>query len=125
MKKDIVRKKALRFEDLEVWQKAHQFVLHVYRVTKDFPAEERYGLVSQMRRAAISIPANIAEGFKKRSLKEKIHFYNIAQSSLAEIHYYVILSKDLTYLIDNQELLERVEEIGKMLHRLILSIQER
>ncbi len=63
------------FTDLLVWRKSHRFVLHIYRITKGFPSEEKFGLVSQMRRAAISTPANIAEGFKKRSKKEKAHYY--------------------------------------------------
>jgi four helix bundle protein len=115
--------KAERFEDLEVWKKAHQLVLGIYRVTRDFPKEERFGLISQMRRAAISVPANLAEGFKKRTLKDKSNFYNIAQGSLEELRYYVILSKDLGYHSDNQDLLDMIEETGRMLHGLIRSIQ--
>jgi four helix bundle protein len=115
--------KAERFEDLEVWRKAHRIVLIVYKLTKDFPQEEKFGLVSQMRRSAVSIPANIAEGFKKRTSKDKSNFYNIAQGSLEELRYYFILSKDLNYLTDNQEILDSVEEIGRMLYGLIRSIQ--
>jgi four helix bundle protein len=86
------------FEDLAVWRKAHALVLLVYRVTSGFPDTERYGLVSQMRRAAVSVPANIAEGFRKRSSPDKLKFYNIAQGSLEELRYYVILTRDLDYL---------------------------
>ncbi len=118
-----LKAKAKKFEDLEVWKKAHQLVLHVYKITKDFPAEEKFGLVSQMRRAAVSVPANIAEGFKKRTLRDKSNFYNIAQGSLEELRYYIILSKDLEYLTDNRDLLDMIEEIGKMLYGLIRSIQ--
>ncbi len=115
--------RAERFEDLEVWKKAHKLVLHIYRLTRDFPKEEKFGLVSQMRRAAVSIPANLAEGFKKRTSKDKSNFYNIAQGSLEELRYYLILSKDLKYLIDDQEILDSVEEIGRMIYGLIRSIQ--
>lgn len=120
-----LKAKAEKFEDLEVWKKAHQLVLNVYKITKDFPPEERFGLVSQMRRAAISVPANLAEGFKKRTLRDKSNFYNIAQGSLEELRYYIILSKDLEYLTDNRDLLDMVEEIGRMLYGLIRSIQWR
>jgi len=117
------RPKAMRFEDLEVWKKAHGLVLKIYKITKDFPSEEKFGLVSQMRRAAISIPANISEGFKKRGLKDKSNFYNIAQGSLEELRYYLILSRDLEYCEDTNELHELVEVVGKMLYGLIRSIQ--
>lgn len=75
------RSPAQKFEDLIVWQKAHQFVLDVYQLTKSFPREELYGLSSQFRRAAVSIAANIAEGFKKRGRADKVRFMNIAQGS--------------------------------------------
>ena len=114
--------KAQKFEDLEVWKKAHKLVLEVYILTREFPTEEKFGLVPQMRRAAVSIPANIAEGFKKRTVKDKSNFYNIAQGSLEELRYYLILSKDLKYFHDNQNLINHVEEIGRMLYGLIRSI---
>ena len=116
-------KKAERFEDLEVWKKAHKLVLDTYRITRDFPVEEKFGLVSQMRRSAISIAANIAEGFKKRTLKDKSNFYNISQGSLEELRYYLILSLDLGYSNDGKDLTFLIEEIGRMLHGLIKSIQ--
>jgi len=116
--------KIARFEDLSVWQKAHQLVLQVYRITGSFPAEERFGLTSQMRRAAVSVPANLAEGFKKRGVKDKLNFYNIAQGSLEELRYYLILSKDLGYLSDNREMVESAEEIARMLHGLIKSVAD-
>lgn len=118
-----MNKKIERFEDLEVWKKAHKLVLDTYRITKGFPVEEKFGLVSQMRRAAISIAANIAEGFKKRTLKDKSNFYNISQGSLEELRYYLILSLDLGYLNDNKDLLYLIEENGRMLYGLIKSIQ--
>ncbi len=112
-----------RFQDLEVWKKSHSVVLRIYSLTKDFPKEEKFGLVSQMRRAAVSIPANLAEGFKKRGQKDKSNFYNIAQGSLEEIRYCIILAKDLNYLSDSKELIDSVDEIGKMLYGLVKSIQ--
>jgi len=112
-----------KFEDLEVWKKSHRLVLKIYNLTRGFPKEEKFGLVSQMRRAAVSIPANLAEGFKKRTQKDKSNFYNIAQGSLEEMRYYLILARDLNYIIDNGEFLDSVDEIGRMLYGLIKSIQ--
>ena len=86
------------FKDLECWQKAHEFVKAVYAVTKNFPEEERYGLTSQFRRAAVSIAANICEGYKKLSKVDKLRFMNIAQGSLEECRYYIILSLDINYI---------------------------
>ena len=90
-----MRKPAKTFQDLLIWQKSHQFVLGVYKLTNRFPKEEIYGLTSQFRRAAVSIPSNIAEGFKKRGKSDKARFMNIAQGSLEESRYYLILSRDL------------------------------
>ena len=81
------------FHGIVAWQKAHEFVLMVYRETKNFPDFEKFGLCSQFQRAAVSIPANIAEGYKKMSKADKLRFYNIAQGSLEECRYYVLLSK--------------------------------
>ena len=87
-----------RFEDILAWQKAHAFVLLVYRVTGHFPEVERFGLISQFRRAAVSIEANIAEGYKKLSKADKLRFFNISQGSLEECRDYIILSRDLGYI---------------------------
>lgn len=102
------------FEDLIVWQKAHQFVLSVYRMTDGFPKSEIYGLSSQFRRAAVSIAANIAEGFRKRGKPDKVQFYNIAQGSLEECRYYLILARDLRYA-DEPETVELLIEVSKLL----------
>lgn len=110
-----MRKPAKDFRDLIAWQKAHQFVLAAYSLTKDFPKEELYGLSSQFRRAAISIAANIAEGFKKQSKKDKVRFMNIAQGSLEECRYYLILTKDL-YYGNVEELNSLLTEVSKLLH---------
>lgn len=91
------RQAAKSFTDLVVWQKAHAFVLSVYRLAKDFPREEVYGLTSQFRRAAVSIAANIAEEFRKRGSADKLRYLNIAQGSAEECRYYLILAKDLGY----------------------------
>ena len=107
------------FEDLIVWKKSHDLVLEIYRITKDFPSEEKFGLVSQMRRAAVSIPANIAEGFKRRGVKDKIHFYNISQGSLSELQYYSTLVRDLGFKINLDKVNNFIIEIGKMLNGLI------
>ena len=110
-----MKNSAKTFEDLVVWQKAHQFVLMVYRYTKDLPKVEVYGLTSQMRRAAVSIPAYIAEGFRKRSKKDKLRFYNIAHGSLEESRYYLILVNDLNYG-DTRPLLAQLEEVSRLLY---------
>ncbi len=86
------------FQDLHVWKKSHDLALQVYQVTQRFPKEEVYGLTSQFRRAAVSIPANIAEGFVKPSEADKLRFYNISQGSLEECRYYILLAKDLGYV---------------------------
>jgi four helix bundle protein len=91
----------------------------VYRLTGGFPNDEKFGLVSQMRRAAVSVPANIAEGFKKRGNKDKANFYDIAQGSLEELRYYFIPAHDLGYLKSAAAQASAFEEIGRMLHSLI------
>ena len=116
-------KKPLRsFKDLDVWKKAHFLVLTLYKDTANFPTEEKFGLVSQLRRAVVSVPANIAEGFKRISNVEKIRFYNIAQSSLEEVRYFLLLSRDLGYSKHYDEYEKEAEEVAKMLAGLIKSI---
>ncbi|MBU1863041.1 MAG: four helix bundle protein [Candidatus Omnitrophica bacterium] len=104
------------FKDYKVWQKAHSFVLELYKITKEYPSDERFGLISQVRRSAVSVCANIAEGYKK-STKDFMRFIDIAQGSLEETKYYLILSNDLGYLNKNQfnDLYEKTEEVGRML----------
>jgi len=116
-----MKKPAKTFQDLVVWQKAHEFALMTYKFTANFPKEEIYGLSSQFRRAAVSIPANIAEGFKKAGKKDKIRFYNISQGSLEECRYYIILSGDLGYGIGD-EMENLLEEISKLISSYIKSI---
>ena len=110
------------FRDLIVWQKAHQFVLSVYEFTRTFPREETYCLTAQFRKAAISIAANIAEGFKKKGKPDKLRFYNISQGSLSECQYYCILSGDLKYG-NPEDLITKAVEIEKLLESYCHSIQ--
>ena len=112
---ETIRAPARTFQDLIVWQKAHRFVLDVYAWTKGFPKEDTYGLTSQFRRAAVSIPANIAEGFKKKGRMDKGRFMNIAQRSLEECRYYLLLARDLGYR-DSDGLLERIDEATARWH---------
>lgn len=113
--------KAKKFEDLVVWQKAHQLVLEIYKLTRIFPQEELFGLTSQIRRAAVSVPANVAEGFKRKGKADKARFFNISQASLEEVRYYLILSQDLGYA-DTANLKANVDEISRMLDAYIRSI---
>src|SRR5213593_4771410 len=112
----IMRSKAKTFEDLFVWQKAHEFVLGLYKITAEFPTHETYGLRGQMRRAGVSIPANIAEGFKKRGRRDKARFLNIAQGSIEESRYYLILTRDLGYA-DTGTLAKKLEEVSCLLDK--------
>ena len=107
-----------QFQNIGAWQKAHEFVLLVYRATKSFPEFEKFGLCSQFQRAAVSIPANIAEGYKKLSRADKLRFYNIAQGSLEECRYYIISSKDLGYVDEDSynQLAISIEETSKLLN---------
>ena len=109
------REAARSFQDLIVWRKAHEFVLASYKLSRAFPSDERFGLTSQFRRAAISIPANIAEGFRKQSKADKARFLNIAEGSLEECRYYLILAQDLGYC-DKHEAWSLSNEVGRLLH---------
>ena len=113
--------KATTFKDLLVWQKAHAFVLETYRLTRAFPKEELFVLTSQFRRAATSIAANIAEGFKKRGHADKARFYNIAQGSLEECRYYLILAQDLEYASTARQA-DQLDEVSRMLDSYIAAI---
>jgi four helix bundle protein len=105
---------ARSFRDLLVWQKSHALALSVYRATARFPKTEQYGLTVQMQRAVVSVPANIAEGLGRSSRLEKRRFLNIAQGSLEELRYYLILAKDLGYSVD-PSLSIGLDEVGRML----------
>ncbi len=108
------RPAARSFRDLLVWRKAHEFVLTVYGYTAAFPRQETYGLALQMRRAAVSVPANIAEGFRRRGKVDKARFMNLAEGSLEECRYYLILAQDLGYG-DTSKLASAAEEVSRLL----------
>jgi four helix bundle protein len=108
------RQPARSFEDLIVWQKAHAFVLNVYKISSQFPREEVYGLTAQLRRAAVSVPANIAEGFKRRGRPDKARMMNVAEGSLEEARYYLRLASDLGFGA-NDALTEDAAEVGRLL----------
>lgn len=110
-----LRPAARSFRDLLVWRKAHEFVLAVYALTAGFPKQETYGLVLQMRRAAVSVPANIAEGFRRRGKADKARFMNLAEGSLEESRYYLILAQDLGYG-DTLPLDTLLEEVSRLLN---------
>ena len=109
---------AQSFEDLQVWQKAHQYVLGIYRITRHYPKEEVFALVNQMRRASASNTANIAEDFVRIGQKDKLHFYNIAQGSLEETRNFLILSRDLGYITQEEmdELAPLAAETSRLLN---------
>ncbi len=115
------------FKEVIAWQKAHAFVIQVYCVTRTFPGEERYGLCSQFQRAAVSIPANIAEGYRKDGMADKLRFLNIAQGSLEECRYYILLSKDLNYI--NEQIYNclntSIEETSRLLNAYYSGIRDR
>ena len=105
------------FQNIIAWQKAHEFTKLVYQITKNFPEDERYGLTSQFRRAAVSIGANIAEGYKKLSKADKLRFMNISEGSMAECMNYIILAYDLNYTNEeeNSLLSTSIENAGRLL----------
>ena len=107
--------KTTDFTELIAWQKAHQFVLEIYSITSRFPREELFGITSQIRRAAVSIAANIAEGYSKKGRKDKARFFNIAQGSLSECKYYLILIRDLKYSSD-KTIAPRLDEVSRLLN---------
>lgn len=115
------------WKDLEVWQKAHQQVLDVYKLTQKFPSVERFRLVDQLCRASASIPTNIAEGKGRSSLKEYIQFLSIAKGSLEETKYLLLLSKDLGYVDEKRYdgFVQNYDQVGKMLTSLIKSLRDR
>ncbi|MCA9406111.1 MAG: four helix bundle protein [Candidatus Omnitrophica bacterium] len=112
------------FEQLKVWQKAHSLTLKIYQVTRSFPKEEQFGLISQIKRACISVCANIAEG-QSKTRKDFLRFLDISLASLQETKYYLILSKDLAILDSEKfrDLIQSTDEVGKMLHGLKKAIK--
>lgn len=112
------------FTGLHAWQKAHRFVLLIYTMTKEFPKEELFGLTSQLRRAAVSISSNIAEGFSRFSMKEKAHFYSIALGSLTEVQNQLLIARDVGYLSSEEfnSLSLLSVDVSKLIHGLIKSL---
>ena len=115
-----------RFTELKVWQQAHALVLEIYPLSARFPTEERFGVVSQLRRAAASVASNIAEGSKKASNADFARLLNIAEGSVAETEYFLILSRDLGYVDEPtvEPMFERVAELARMLHGLRMKVAE-
>ena len=116
-----------RFTDLKVWQRSHALALRVYKLSKELPAEEKYGLVSQLRRAAVSVPTNIAEGSKREGNQEFARFLNIAEGSLVETEYLIMLCRDLEFLTSAAAapLLAEIKEVATMLHYLRMRVEPR
>lgn len=112
------------YKELIVWQKAHSFVLNVYSCTENFPKSEMYGLTSQFRRAAVSVAANIAEGYVKKTTADKMRFFNISQGSLEECTYYIVLSKDLSFISETNacELESLSNDVKKLLQAYIVKL---
>lgn len=115
------------FHELEVWKRAHAMVLDVYRITNVFPRSELFGVVSQLRRAAYSIPANIAEGYGRKSTKELLQCLAIANGSLEEVRYFLLLSRDLRYLppLEFDKLGKDLKAIAEMIEGLARSLRKR
>ena len=115
------------FKEVIAWQKAHEFVLQTYRVCAAFPNYERVGLCSQFQRAAVSIAANIADGYRRTSMQEKLRFLNISQGSLEECRYYILLAHDLNYIDDNtyNTMNVSIEDASRMLNAYYRGLKER
>jgi len=119
--------KIQKFTDLFAWQEGHKLVLMIYKETENFPDKERYGITDQMRRAVVSITSNIAEGFSRRSIKEKNRFYDMAQASLVELQNQLIISRDIKYLEENKFkiIAEQSINTNKLIHGLLRSTKEK
>lgn len=114
------------FTDLKAWQESHSLVVAIYKITKNFPKDEIYALISQMRRAAISVTSNIAEGFGRRGYKEKIQFYYLAQGSLTELKNQILVAKDVGHLAkeDFNIIAEKINQAHRLLQGLISKSKE-
>lgn len=106
------------FKEIIAWKKAHELTLSIYKITNDFPKDETFNLISQIRRCAVSVPSNIAEGFARKSLNDSKRFYLIAEASLEEMKYQILLSRDLKYITEivYNETVEKLDEVGKLLN---------
>lgn len=112
-----------RFTELLVWQKSHALVLRVYSVSKSFPREERFGITSQLRRAAVSVAANIAEGAKRRTGPDYARFINFSEASMAEVEYLLMLCRDLGYLPPDE--FERLSKATNEIERMLFGLRKR
>ncbi|HZU31878.1 MAG TPA: four helix bundle protein [Candidatus Angelobacter sp.] len=114
------------FKELKVWNKAYSLALVIYEASRSFPREEMYGLTSQLRRAAVSIGANIAEGCGRRSDRELVRFLQIARGSASEVEHHLLLARDLKFLqaVRHQDIEKRLQEVQRMLTSLVSSVQE-
>lgn len=121
----IVMAKVNRYEDLIAWQKAYALVLTVYRVSGRFPTEERFGLTQQVRRAAVSIPSNIAEGFGRQATQDYLRFLDMARGSAHEVQTQLRIAFDLGYVSGDADALEDVAEVIRLLNGLIKSLRSR
>lgn len=112
------------YQKLIVWQEAHSLCLYIYSITKKYPADERFGLISQMRRSAASIPTNIAEGNAKKSKKDRSRFWEISLGSLEELHYQCVLSKDLSYIQQKEltDIADKIQRVGYLIHKIRSSL---
>jgi len=115
--------KTKSFKDLIVWQKAYRLTLEIYRITKTFPRHETHGLTQQIRKAAISIPSNIAEGYGRKHKAEYQQFLSISHASLLELETQYLLSLDLNYINKNDIIENLIKEVGSMLYRMIYPIR--
>lgn len=117
--------KIQNFYDLDVWKNAHELTLEIYKITKTFPKEELYGIISQLRRSTFSITANIAEGFARYHFKDKIKFYHQARGSIAEVQNFLLLAKDLDYIdLETCRVLgEKSKKVMQLINGLIRSIE--
>lgn len=122
-----MNEKIIHFTDLTTWKKAHDLILTIYTITKKFPPSEQYGLTSQLRRCAVSITSNIAEGFGRNHSKDKLQFYIIARGSLLELENQIIIAKDIEYIPQQeyQKILEKITATGKLLTGLMKAIPQR
>ncbi len=110
--------KSRSFKDLIVWQKAHHLVLEIYKMTLELPESEKFGISNQIKRSSVSVPANISESFGRTGLKDKIRFLYIANGSLEETKYFLILIEELNY-INTSDLFTKAEEVSKILNSYI------
>jgi len=114
------RGKIESFTDLETWREGHKLVLEIYKVSRTFPAEERFGLAGQLRRAAVSVTSNIAEGFSRESYKEKVQFYSTAKGSLTELQNQLLVARDVGYI--DQETFNGLAQRSILIHKLLTGL---